>query len=56
MSSRSYLYILDLDGTLVDSLDDLTASVNVMRRGFDLPFLQRQAVRRRQEFFLVRQR
>ena len=45
MSTHSYLYILDLDGTLVDSLDDLTASVNVMRREFALPSLERQAVR-----------
>jgi len=39
MSNLSYLYILDLDGTLVDSLDDLTASVNVMRQEFGLPSL-----------------
>jgi phosphoglycolate phosphatase len=41
----AFLYIFDLDGTLVDSLDDLTASVNVMRREFGLPSLDRQAVR-----------
>jgi len=41
----SYLYILDLDGTLIDSLDDLTASVNVMRQEFALPSIDRQAVR-----------
>ncbi len=41
----SCFYILDLDGTLVDSLDDLTASVNVMRRESALPSLDRQAVR-----------
>jgi len=45
MSSQTYLYILDLDGTMVDSLDDLTASVNVMRSRFTLPSLERQAVR-----------
>jgi phosphoglycolate phosphatase len=45
MSNPSYLYILDLDGTLVDSLDDLTASVNVMRQQFALPSLDRLAVR-----------
>lgn len=44
-TSHSYLYILDLDGTLVDSLDDLTASVNVMRGSFTLPPLENQAVR-----------
>lgn len=41
----SFLYILDLDGTLVDSLDDLAASVNVMRQEFALPPVDRQAVR-----------
>lgn len=45
MSLSSYLYILDLDGTIVDSLDDLTASVNVMRREFALPSLERQTVK-----------
>jgi phosphoglycolate phosphatase len=45
MSITSYLFILDLDGTLVDSLDDLTASVNAVRREFALPSLDRQAVR-----------
>jgi len=45
MSIPLYLYIFDLDGTLVDSLDDLTASVNVMRQQFALPSLERQAVR-----------
>lgn len=45
MATNSYLYILDLDGTLVDSLDDLTASVNAMRGEFALPFLERQSVR-----------
>jgi phosphoglycolate phosphatase len=46
MPPSAYLFILDLDGTLADSLDDLTVSVNVMRRVFQLPPLQRQAVRR----------
>lgn len=41
----SYLFIFDLDGTLIDSLDDLTASVNVMRKEFELPSLERQAIR-----------
>jgi phosphoglycolate phosphatase len=31
--------IFDLDGTLVDSKKDLTASVNYIRARFDLPFL-----------------
>jgi len=45
MPPASRLYILDLDGTLVDSLDDLTASVNAMRRTFSLPALERQDVK-----------
>lgn len=45
MPSSSYLFILDLDGTLVDSLDDLTMSVNFMRRRFALPGLDRLDVR-----------
>lgn len=31
------LVMFDLDGTLVDSLADLAASVNFMRRAFGLP-------------------
>jgi phosphoglycolate phosphatase len=46
MSLTTTLFILDLDGTLVDSLEDLTASVNVMRHAFRLPPLARQDVRR----------
>lgn len=45
MPIPSYLYIFDLDGTLIDSLDDLTTSVNAMRQEFSLPSLERQAVR-----------
>lgn len=45
MPTPSRLYILDLDGTLVDSLDDLTASVNVMRHELALPPLVWQTVR-----------
>jgi len=45
MTTSPRLYIFDLDGTLVDSLDDLTASVNAMRRQFALPPLERQAVK-----------
>jgi phosphoglycolate phosphatase len=45
MFNTNRLYILDLDGTLVDSLDDLTASVNAMRREFALPALEREAVK-----------
>jgi phosphoglycolate phosphatase len=36
--AQSYkLIILDLDGTLIDSLEDLTDAANAMRRSFDLP-------------------
>lgn len=39
------LIIFDLDGTLVDSLDDLTASVNRMLASFGRPAVCRDAVR-----------
>jgi len=39
------LIIFDLDGTLVDSLDDLTASVNHMLRVFNRPAVSRDEVR-----------
>lgn len=45
MTTNPRLFILDLDGTLIDSLDDLTASVNAMRHQFALPPLERQAVK-----------
>jgi phosphoglycolate phosphatase len=45
MPVPQYLYIFDLDGTLIDSLDDLTASVNVMRQEFGLTSLDSEAVR-----------
>ena len=38
------LIIFDLDGTLVDSLDDLTVSVNVMRESFAAAPLSRDQV------------
>jgi phosphoglycolate phosphatase len=44
--TEQYLYIIDLDGTLVDSLADLTASVNVMRSHFALQPLPPLSVRR----------
>jgi phosphoglycolate phosphatase len=37
--------LFDLDGTLVDSLDDLTAAVNHMLSGFGKPMLTVEAVR-----------
>jgi phosphoglycolate phosphatase len=37
MPVQARLYILDLDGTLIDSLDDLSASLNAMRADFNLP-------------------
>jgi phosphoglycolate phosphatase len=42
---RSVL-IFDLDGTLVDSKKDLTASVNHIRQQFDLPFLTEEEIAR----------
>ena len=45
MATTAKLIILDLDGTLIDSLDDLTDAVNVMRREFELPLLTRSQVR-----------
>jgi phosphoglycolate phosphatase len=42
---RSVL-IFDLDGTLVDSKKDLTASVNYIRRQFGLPVLTEQEIAR----------
>jgi phosphoglycolate phosphatase len=42
---RSVL-IFDLDGTLVDSKKDLTASVNHIRHQFDLPVLTEQEIAR----------
>jgi phosphoglycolate phosphatase len=39
VADRPDLVIFDLDGTLVDSLADLTASINFMRATFNLPAL-----------------
>ena len=38
--------IFDLDGTLVDSKKDLTASVNYVRKRFDLPVLTEEEIAR----------
>lgn len=38
------LFIFDLDGTLVDSTDDLALAVNLMRRDFGLSPLSRETV------------
>jgi len=40
------LYIFDLDGTLIDSLEDLFLSVNWILRKFDYPAIDRETVRR----------
>ena len=37
MTISRKLVILDLDGTLIDSLNDLTDAANHMRQAFDLP-------------------
>lgn len=43
--AKHKLIIFDLDGTLVDSLDDLTSSVNHMLTAFGRPSVCRDAVR-----------
>lgn len=43
--AKQKLIIFDLDGTLVDSLDDLTASVNHMLASFGRPVICRDEVR-----------
>lgn len=45
LSGQPTLVIFDLDGTLVDSLEDLAASVNFMRNQFGLQPLSTEAVR-----------
>lgn len=40
------MLIFDLDGTLVDSKKDLTASVNYIRQRFDLPVLTEEEIAR----------
>ena len=42
---RARAFIFDLDGTLVDSVDDIAVSANVARRHFDLPELPLDEVR-----------
>ncbi|HEY5974041.1 MAG TPA: HAD-IIIA family hydrolase, partial [Geobacteraceae bacterium] len=42
---KTKLIIFDLDGTLIDSLDDLTTAVNFMRASFGLPPVDRGQVR-----------
>ncbi len=46
LSRRPTLVIFDLDGTLADSLEDLTASINFMRTEFGLPAMTQEEVRR----------
>ena len=45
LSGRPSLVIFDLDGTLVDSLEDLAASINFMRHQFSLQPLSTESVR-----------
>ena len=42
---RYHTYIFDLDGTLLNTLDDLTASTNYAMRAFGLPIHRREEVR-----------
>ena len=46
MTSVRPVLIFDLDGTLVDSKKDLTASVNYIRTQFDLPVLTEEEIAR----------
>src|SRR5678809_822828 len=46
LKSVKPVLIFDLDGTLVDSKKDLTASVNYIRTRFDLPVLTEQEIAR----------
>ena len=41
----NHCIIFDLDGTLVDSLDDLTSAINYMRNEYGLTELDRETVR-----------
>jgi len=43
---KNTLIIFDLDGTLIDSLDDLTEAVNHMLSAFDRPHLVRKQVQK----------
>ena len=43
---RGRLLIFDLDGTLIDSVGDLTTAVNRLRADFHLPSLPMSTVRR----------
>ena len=38
-------YVFDLDGTLLDTLDDLTSSVNAALEAFGCPVRSREEVR-----------
>jgi len=42
--SRSGVLMFDLDGTLIDSRQDLTTAVNLLRRNYDLPPLPVETV------------
>ena len=44
--NRFDLYIFDLDGTLIDSLDDLTAAMNVTLVRYGYATVDRETVRR----------
>ncbi len=46
LPARFDLYVFDLDGTLIDSLDDLTAAMNVTLARYGLAAVDRETVRR----------
>ena len=46
MMQQYHTYIFDLDGTLLDTLDDLTSAVNYALRSYGMPEHSREDVRR----------
>jgi len=44
MADAFYYYIFDLDGTLIDTREDLTTAVNILRKSYNLPPLDVKTV------------